>query len=612
MELTNRQKWERYIQNLRRVRTLSKPQFAPETAPDVLLEEIQGNAVRCFDLMKENNALLNELVYSRDAKTLSDDDIAELEEAAGKLFNYGHSEDCGVAYKIHELLLEAARFRDDTPMLIKELYYNGVTLHYVNIKDDEHGINLLGDRVHKFFVESSNYIAQYEELDHTTKQYVIRCVGNLRLSISRYSYEESRLYLKLFDQAMGIIQSPYYQKLDPDIPWNSFVYSMHMDRMTLLGYLREHDDPEVAQKVLESANYVYEHQKPYQKDDARLQNWRVEYFYHAARYHAGLCSASEVTEALLEIVERSDDLDYSPEGINRNLTSFAYTASYEKRMSPEERAAMADRFRYAEKASCRYLINMPSNEYPRVASCAMRELLLARSYLKNQNMLEVFDNVLAGHKPTYVHSTMVAHLTKALVGRLVDTNPEALIGLLDCQTADEVQARKPELLQTAYECGLYHDVGKSAVIMYIDTNGRRLIDEEFLCIQSHPTIGYCLLKEAGYDKYMGPAALYHHCFYNGQGGYPKDVPPCPQNIKGIVDALTVADSLDAATDNIGRCYNMAKPFHTLVGELQAQSGTRYAPEVVDLFRDEAFCADLAQKLDAERKKVYLQVYHVAE
>lgn len=612
MEMTNPQKAERYIQNLRKVRALSKPQFSPETAPDVLLETIQGNAVRCYELMRENNAILSELIYTRDPVVLTDDDIADLEDFAGKMFNYAHSEDAGIAYKIYELLLKAARLRKDTPMIIKELYYCGVSLHYVNISDPEHNINLLGHRVHAYMIEGAGYIAQYEELDHTSRQYIIRCVGNTRLSVSRYTHKAARRYMRLFDQAMGIIQSPYYQKLDPDIPWNNFIYSMHMDRMTLMCYLREHDDPEIAQKVLESATYVYERKKPYQSDDARLQNWRVEYYYHAARYHAGLCTAQEATEALLEIVERSDDLDYSPEGINRNLTAYAYSAAYEKRMTPEERAAMVDRFHFAEQASRRYLENMPSNEYPRVASSAMRELLLARSYLENPNILDVFDHVLAGHKPTFVHSQMVAHLTRVLVRRLLDTNPAALIGVLDCETVEAVQSRREEILLTAYHCGLYHDVGKSAVIMYIDTNSRCLLDEEFLCVQSHPEIGYCLLCDAGYDEYLAPAARYHHCFYDGRGGYPKELPPCPRNVKPIVDALSVADSLDAATDNIGRCYNMAKPFRTLLGELRAQSGSRYAPAVVALFQDEGFCGRLAQKLDQERKKVYLQVYHVGE
>lgn len=69
-----------------------------------------------------------------------------------------------------------------------------------------------------------------------------------------------------------------------------------------------------------------------------------------------------------------------------------------------------------------------------------------------------------------------------------------------------------------------------------------------------------------------------------------------------MDALSVADSLDAATDNIGRCYNLAKPFRTLLGELRAQSGTRYAPNVIALFEDERFCQQLAENTDAERKR----------
>ena len=612
MAETNRQKWERYIQNLRQVRTLSRPQFPPETAPEVLLEAIQGNAVRCFDLMKENNALLGELVYTRDAKTLSDDDIAELEEAADRLFNYANSEDCGVAYKIHELLLKAARFRDNVPMIIRELYYNGITLHYINVRDEDHDVNLLWPRIHAFFLEGANYIARYEELDKETRQYIIRCVGNIRMAVSRRTKENCRRYQELFETALRIIESPYYQELDPDIPWQRYIYAMHMDQMTELAYLRENDDPMVAERVLRSATYVYEHQSANRGEESRLQNWRVSYFYHAALYHAGKGTARAVVEDLLEMIDQTGEWDYSPDGINRNLTGAAYLFNYEAFLSAQDRAELADRIAQERAAAHRYLDEMPVNEYPRVASVAVRELILVQSDREKNDNRKILESILSGHKPTFVHSTMVAHLTRVLLRRMIETDPAALIGLLGCKTAAEVQARKPELLQTAYDCGLYHDVGKSAVIMYIDTNSRSLLEEEFCCIQSHPVIGYGLLREAGYEEYLAPAALYHHCFYNGQGGYPRDVPPCPQNIKGIVDVLTVADALDAATDNIGRCYNRAKPLRTLVGELQAQSGTRYAPDVVALFRDETFCEALAQKMDAERKKIYLHVYHAAE
>ena len=568
--------------------------------------------MRCFDRMKENNALLGELVYTRDAKTLSDDDIAELEEAAGRLFNYANSEDCGVAYKIHELLLKAARFRDDVPMIVRELYYNGITLHYINVRDEDHDVNLLWPRIHAFFLEGANYIARYEELDKETRQYIIRCVGNIRMAVSRRTKENCRRYQELFETALRIIESPYYQEMDPDIPWQRYIYAMHMDQMTELAYLRENDDPMVAERVLRSATYVYEHQSANRGEESRLQNWRVSYFYHAALYHAGKGTARAVVEDLLEMIDQTGEQDHSPDGINRNLTGAAYLFNYEAFLSAEDRAELADRIAQERAAAHRYLDEMPSNEYPRVASVAVRELILVQSDREKSDNRKILESILSGHRPTYVHSMMVAHLTRVLLRRMVETNPAALIGLLGCKTAAEVQARKPELLQTAYDCGLYHDVGKSAVIMYIDTNSRSLLEEEFCCIQSHPVIGYGLLREAGYEEYLAPAALYHHCFYNGRGGYPREVPPCPQNIKGIVDVLTVADALDAATDNIGRCYNRAKPLRTLVGELQAQSGTRYAPDVVALFRDEMFCEALAQKLDAERKKVYLQAYHAAK
>ena len=164
----------------------------------------------------------------------------------------------------------------------------------------------------------------------------------------------------------------------------------------------------------------------------------------------------------------------------------------------------------------------------------------------------------------------------------------------------------------AYECGLYHDLGKCLVIMYISTNSRRLLDEEFDCIQWHPVFGYDLLAQIGHREDLGQAALYHHRFYDETGGYPKNYGSCLPEMKAIVDVLNVTDSLDAATDNIGRCYMAAKPIDALIGEFRAQKGTRYAPYVVDLFDDPAFTSGVKENLNKARKQVYLQVYEVAE
>lgn len=560
MECTQAEAFEQYIRDLRVVRSISRPSFPEGKAPAAVLEEIQTNALRCNALMRQNEALLAQFVYDRDPASLTEADIQGLSDFAGRLFNYANSEDMGVAFKVHQLLLAAARSREDVPMIVRELYYTGITLHYMNVRDEGTGINLLGDAIQVYFTEAAESMSRYEQLDRNTRQYLIRCVGNTRLGMSRGTHAESCRYLERFRRAMDIIQSAHYHALDPEFPWESYIYSMHMDRMTLLTHLRQEEDPEVARQVLESAGSVAQD-------------------------------------------------DYSAEAINRKLVLAAYLSVYAERLDE----AGAQRYRatveQVRRSAYQYLEQMPASQYPRVVNSAAWELSKINTSSDETANRRMLGSILAGHKPTYVHSLMVAELTRALLHRQIETRPETLVGLLGCRSAAEVQARREEFCQTAYECGLYHDLGKCAVLMYIDNNARRLLDEEFFCIQSHPRTGAAILNRMGCGRTLAPAALYHHCYYNGKGGYPNDVPSCPAEIKGIVDALSVADSLDAATDNIGRCYNLAKPFHALLEELRAQSGTRYAPNVVALFEDERFCQQLAENTDAERKRVYLQVYH---
>lgn len=560
MECTQAEAFEQYIRDLRVVRSISRPSFLEGRAPAAVLDEIQTNALRCNTLMRQNEALLAQFVYDRDPASLTEEDIQGLSAFAGRLFNYANSEDIGVAFKVHQLLLAAARSREDVPMIVRELYYTGITLHYMNVRDEGTGINLLGDAIQVYFTEAAEYMSQYEQLDRNTRQYLIRCVGNTRLGMSRGTHAESCRYLERFRRAMEVIQSAHYHALDPEFPWESYIYSMHMDRMTLLTHLRQEEDPEVARQVLESAGSVAQD-------------------------------------------------DYSAEAINRKLVLAAYLSVYAERLDE----AGAQRYRatveQVRRSADQYLEQMPASQYPRVVNAAAWELSKISTSSDETANRRMLGSILAGHKPTYVHSLMVAELTRALLQRQIETRPETLVGLLGCRSAAEVQARREELCQTAYECGLYHDLGKCAVLMYIDNNARRLLDEEFFCIQSHPRTGADILNRMGCGRTLALAALYHHCYYNGKGGYPNDVPSCPPEIKGIVDALSVADSLDAATDNIGRCYNLAKPFRTLLEELLAQSGTRYAPNVVALFEDERFCQQLAENTDAERKRVYLQVYH---
>ena len=140
-------RFERYIENLRTVRTLSQPKFSPDMKAKELLETIQSNAIKCFDYMKENNAILNELVFQRAPAELTSAEIASLQEFADKMFNYASSEDCGIAYKVYSLLLENARLRGDKPAIVRYLYGKAVSLHYLNVRGRDYAINPYGAQV---------------------------------------------------------------------------------------------------------------------------------------------------------------------------------------------------------------------------------------------------------------------------------------------------------------------------------------------------------------------------------------------------------------------------------------------------------------------------------
>ena len=545
-------------------------------------------------------------MFQRVPAELTSAEIASLQEFADKMFDYDSSEDCGIAYKVYSLLLENARLRGDKPAIVRYLYEKAVSLHYLNVRGIDYAINPYWTQVRGLFQEGASYIAEYESFDKTTKGYIMCCLGNSRMSMPRSTPEECTEYMKVFDKAMGIITDPYYHQLDPDLPWGKFEYAMHMDRETLLGYLRHYNDPVVAAKVMESAEAIYRDQVLYKGEEARLQNWRVSYFYKAACFHAGRCTAREVVEELLDIIHHTDIQDYSDTGINKNLTAVSYLMAYEVKMPPADRREMACRTEEVMDRSLRYLNNVPQNQYSRVVSRAVRELveMQAEAGTARRSLLNY---ILVAHKPTYVHSMMVAGLTRMFVKQMLKKSPELFVGVMGCKTVEEVRRSRIEICELAYECGLYHDVGMSYVFMYIGNNYRRLLDEEFM---RPGTVLFRAAVQCGRKGRPGPGGALPPYLLRRTRRLPEKLSALPGGHQAHRDALTVADSLDAATDNIGRCYTMAKPVDTLLGEFRAQRGTRYAPEVVALLDDEDFCRGLKETLDETRKSVYLEVYHV--
>lgn len=199
---------------------------------------------------------------------------------------------------------------------------------------------------------------------------------------------------------------------------------------------------------------------------------------------------------------------------------------------------------------------------------------------------------------------MVALLSRRVCQQLLEKTPERLDNVFGFARATE---HRDKLMEQTFRCGLYHDLGKCMLLNYVGLYSRRLLDEEFACIKLHTTLGCSLLNLLNMSD-ISEVAHYHHCTFDGTGGYPAHVTACPDRVRPIVDIITVVDCLDAGTDNVGRSYAAAKTYQQIVSELRQGKGTRYAPYIVELFDDPEFYDEMDHLIQSTRLRVYLDAY----
>ena len=66
--------------------------------------------------------------------------------------------------------------------------------------------------------------------------------------------------------------------------------------------------------------------------------------------------------------------------------------------------------------------------------------------------------------------------------------------------------------------------------------------------------------------------------------------------------------MDAATDRVGRSYSKGKTIEEFAKEIEEGAGTRYAPWLVELVRDEKVLSDLRFILTKGREENYRNAY----
>lgn len=620
--------FEEYCANVNEVNCLVKHNITDGMTPDDIVRMILSGSERIYELKSKNDAFLQDTIYSRHAEELADDDVKPLFEFAEFLFRNG-SFDIGISYKVHCMLYDYALYSKNKDMEIRELYYMGLTLNALHILSIGNNINTCGQKIHDYFCKGAEYMKDYESFEsEETRAFIIRCLGNKKygspiikgngdwrsptVTTKGYKY-----YSEIFDDAMRVIHSEYYRRLNPELPWGIYEYSMHYDRTVYLSNLRmalseNKITPEykkMADDVLESAEFVYRRQDELASKKFHPVGARTIYVHAAAMFHAGKLTARELVDTILKSMENADVNDYSQNGMDANIGLATYAHHYMNYLSPEDKKELNPRFEAAINHSREYIRNCPDTSIGEKLGLWISELMKKQIVYDKSFRASAMQYLLYCHPPTYVHSYMVAFLSKTIFLEMLKTEPEALCGIFGIESVEQLYENSDALADRAFFCGLYHDVGKNQVIPYISVYSRKLLDEEFEAIKYHTVLGYFTLAQYPDLDVEAEVALRHHRRYDNKGGYPDlcDEPPSEKS-KAIIDIVTVADSLDAATDNIGRSYSLAKTVYRLAEELREGSGTRYSPDVVKIFNNEEFLERLKSEMDSYRKKVYCDAY----
>ena len=215
--------------------------------------------------------------------------------------------------------------------------------------------------------------------------------------------------------------------------------------------------------------------------------------------------------------------------------------------------------------------------------------------------------ILCRQPMTYIHSRMVSKIATLIGASVIEHRPELFLGIEGCENVAQVKDASERILSMIRNCGLIHDVGKCRIAVVINTQDRRLTEDEFGILKYHPTLGAKLLsKDPSFAPYLD-VIQGHHKSYNGQG-YPASFDNTASPIRILIDLITIADCTDAATDVLGRNYNTGKTFMQLLAELEEGAGTKYNPDLVSVISKDASLQEaLSKATNAEgRSDLYRQ------
>lgn len=433
-------------------------------------------------------------------------------------------------------------------------------------------------------------------------------IGLFRATGYERPYYDERLIrdqIRSYQRYIERLCDPALRRAAPGIKWDTELYSAYTYFMDVQEFLDWHETPDDILRTLDEAGdralaLMEKNGTTSQRDPSAVLSGKK-----AIGFYRGTTSFEEMVKKYADWESESDPNAYDQLSMSSNVMPIVFVQGI-CREHPEKIESCRAYLMRSQQRVFDYIQRARDkgayNTMQRFIGYMMDYYIELEGGIPFKQFLE---NLMNATQPTLtIHCSMVAALSVSIFDTLMEKRPELLIGVCGCRTFSEVWTRRNEIREFLRECCYLHDAGKLFFLDTINQFGRMLMDDEFALIRLHAQMGYDVLSKHESTKPYAKVALYHHRWYNEQGGYPVNTSYCDEPDALLYQIVTCADCIDAATDFIGRAYSRGKTFEEMLVDLRQNSGRIFNSDLVALFDDAALCERVERLLKDERGKMY--------
>ncbi len=567
-----------YMKNMREVGEYNR-KFSNNRPFDEWVDEYVGFCAKQYEFIDEDNKFIDKLepFFLRHIRE---------KELADKLFDFTQEMEVSNVYdyvvllRLVKKLLSFYRHENDYEKLV---ILNRLAILDEYVKSWNLGTPFAYSEYITELIDLTKYYGQMES--EKAKKALIRAwYTYIIASYNDGCYESVHEMYERYDRYRAFLNVNGLDELaesDPSIAHEISLVEMNM--MAVERHLGLEKNQGALERFIEQANRAYQ-----DEIKAFTNEWEIDPCVYAAKLHSmvvlGLFSMEEICDTMLnfyrQIIGSAETFVYNDKACkNAFKTQWILFHWLTDEFSEEE--ILADGyFRYAmheliELSDKLYIEKLKYSELP-LSAGAENWCEAVMPYVDTdahrRQMLDHY--VFRFQKRTYVHSVMVAKVSKLIAKRLVEIESPLI---KKC-----VAHMEGDFADVVYEAALLHDIGKMRMRPLTELTGRSLTVDEQKAMHTHPQIGALLLQTWENPGILISVCQGHHRAYDGRFGYPEKYSDVGNPYKIAVDIIHMADAIESASSGFGKKDGKGKSFDRVMSELRLGVGTQYNPDLVEL------------------------------